>query len=59
MYNAKTIDHFFSYRHFYFTVAFFYFQYFNTQPLAEQIVFHHVGNYGIGKFILFTHGLIL
>ena len=45
MNNSKAIDHFFSYRHFYFAVTFLYIQYFNSQPLAEEIIFHHVGYY--------------
>ena len=45
MHDAKTIDHFWSHRHANFTVAFFYFQYLYAEPLAKQIVLHHVRYY--------------
>lgn len=43
VYYAKAVNHFGAHGHLYFTVAFFYLQYFNPQPLAKKIVLHHVG----------------
>ncbi|MCY1560102.1 hypothetical protein D9M68_972010 [compost metagenome] len=45
MHNAKAIDHFSPYIHFDAAVPFFYFQYTNTQPLAEKIMLHHMIDY--------------
>ena len=38
----EAVDHFFTYRHFYPAKSFLYLQHFNAQPLAEEIMLHHV-----------------
>ena len=53
MHNTKAINHFMANQHFNFAIPFYNLQHFNTQPLAEEVMLHHMSNDGTGQLVFF------